>query len=144
MKEKKHINPRKVSAMKDFACVLPVLIFLAVFTYYPIAELFRISFTDWNMLNDTWHYVGFKNWKWLFGGSGTKYLWNSLKVTILYSAGEIFITLVGGMIFALIRHESHRLYAEIRGDVLRGRCVLMDFKYGRRYLKLPFIPGWNQ
>lgn len=70
MKEKKHINPRKVSAMKDFACVLPVLIFLAVFTYYPIAELFRISFTDWNMLNDTWHYVGFKNWKWLFGGSG--------------------------------------------------------------------------
>ena len=60
MKEKKRMNPRKVSAMKDFACVLPVLIFLAVFTYYPIAELFRISFTDWNMLNDTWHYVGFK------------------------------------------------------------------------------------
>lgn len=53
MKEKKRMNPRKVSAMKDFACVLPVLIFLAVFTYYPIAELFRISFTDWNMLNDT-------------------------------------------------------------------------------------------
>ena len=46
MKEKKRMNPRKVSAMKDFACVLPVLIFLAVFTYYPIAELFRISFTD--------------------------------------------------------------------------------------------------
>ena len=44
----------------------------------------------------------------------------------------------------VLRHESHRLYAEIRGDVLRGRCVLMDFKYGRRYLKLPFIPGWNQ
>ena len=126
MKEKKHINPRKVSAMKDFACVLPVLIFLAVFTYYPIAELFRISFTDWNMLNDTWHYVGFKNWKWLFGGSGTKYLWNSLKVTILYSAGEIFITLVGGMIFALIFNRMTKGFSAMRAIVFMPKYVAMS------------------
>ena len=126
MKEKKHINPRKVSAMKDFACVLPVLIFLAVFTYYPIAELFRISFTDWNMLNDTWHYVGFKNWKWLFGGSGTKYLWNSLKVTILYSTGEIFITLVGGMIFALIFNRMTKGFSAMRAIVFMPKYVAMS------------------
>ena len=68
----KGINPRKVSAVKDFLCVVPVLIFLAIFTYYPIAELLRISFTDWNLLKDTWQYVGFKNWEWLFNGSGTR------------------------------------------------------------------------
>ena len=112
--------------MKDFACVLPVLIFLAVFTYYPIAELFRISFTDWNMLNDTWHYVGFKNWKWLFGGSGTKYLWNSLKVTILYSAGEIFITLVGGMIFALIFNRMTKGFSAMRAIVFMPKYVAMS------------------
>ena len=111
MNEKK-INPRKISAVKDFFCVLPVLIFLAVFTYYPIVELLRISFTDWNLLNDTWQYVGFKNWNWLFAGSGNKYLWNSLKVTILYSIGELSITLIGGMIFALIFNRMTNRFQE--------------------------------
>lgn len=125
MKDKK-INPRTMSSCKDFLCVLPVLVFLAVFTYYPILELFRISFTDWNLLNDTWNYVGFKNWKWLFGGSGTKYLWNSLKVTILYSAGELFITLVGGMIFALIFNRMTKGFAAMRAIVFMPKYVAMS------------------
>ena len=116
MNEKK-INPRKISAVKDFSCVLPVLIFLAVFTYYPIVELLRISFTDWNLLNDTWQYVGFKNWNWLFAGSGNKYLWNSLKVTILYSIGELSITLIGGMIFALIFNRMTNSFAAMRAVI---------------------------
>lgn len=125
MKDKK-INPRTMSSCKDFLCVLPVLVFLAIFTYYPILELFRISFTDWNLLNDTWNYVGFKNWKWLFGGSGTKYLWNSLKVTILYSAGELFITLVGGMIFALIFNRMTKGFAAMRAIVFMPKYVAMS------------------
>lgn len=125
MKDKK-INPRTISSCKDFLCVLPVLVFLAIFTYYPILELFRISFTDWNLLNDTWNYVGFKNWKWLFGGSGTKYLWNSLKVTILYSAGELFITLVGGMIFALIFNRMTKGFAAMRAIVFMPKYVAMS------------------
>ena len=88
------MNPRKKSAIKDFLCVVPALVLIALFTYYPIVELIKISFTDWNLLNDTWNYVGFKNWKWLFNGSGTKYLWNSLKVTLLYSVGELSICLL--------------------------------------------------
>ena len=78
------------------------------------------------MLNDTWHYVGFKNWKWLFGGSGTKYLWNSLKVTILYSAGEIFITLVGGMIFALIFNRMTKGFSAMRAIVFMPKYVAMS------------------
>lgn len=125
MKEKR-INPRTMSAIKDFACVLPVLVFLAIFTYYPIVELLRISFTDWNLLNDSWNYVGFKNWKWLFGGSGTKYLWNSLKVTFLYSAGEITITLVGGMIFALIFNRMSKSFSVMRAIVFMPKYVAMS------------------
>lgn len=112
--------------MKDFACVLPVLIFLVIFTYYPIAELFRISFTDWNLLNDSWQYVGLKNWNWLFGGSGTKYLWNSLKVTCLYSIGELTVTLVGGMIFALIFNKMTRSFAAMRAIVFMPKYVAMS------------------
>ncbi len=120
------MNPRKKSAIKDFLCVVPALILIAVFTYYPIVELVKISFTDWNLLNDTWNYVGFKNWKWLFNGSGTKYLWNSLKVTILYSIGELSITLIGGMIFALIFNRMTKTFAAMRAIVFMPKYVAMS------------------
>lgn len=120
------MNPRKKSAIKDFLCVVPALVLIALFTYYPIVELIKISFTDWNLLNDTWSYVGFKNWKWLFNGSGTKYLWNSLKVTILYSIGELSITLIGGMIFALIFNRMTKTFAAMRAIVFMPKYVAMS------------------
>jgi len=89
-------------------------------------ELIKISFTDWNLLNDTWNYVGFKNWKWLFNGSGTKYLWNSLKVTLLYSIGELSITLIGGMIFALIFNRMTKTFAAMRAIVFMPKYVAMS------------------
>ena len=120
------MNPRKKSAIKDFLCVVPALILIALFTYYPIVELVKISFTDWNLLNDTWNYVGFKNWKWLFNGSGTKYLWNSLKVPLLYSIGELSITLIGGMIFALIFNRMTKTFAAMRAIVFMPKYVAMS------------------
>ena len=120
------MNPRKKSAIKDFLCVVPALILIALFTYYPIVELVKISFTDWNLLIDTWNYVGFKNWKWLFNGSGTKYLWNSLKVTLLYSIGELSITLIGGMIFALIFNRMTKTFAAMRAIVFMPKYVAMS------------------
>jgi ABC-type sugar transport systems, permease components len=120
------MKPRTVSAVKDFVCVLPALIFLAIFTYYPICKLIQISFTDWNLLNDRWNYVGFKNWVWLFNGSGTKHLLNSLKVTILYSIGELTITLVGGLIFALIFNRMNSAFSFMRAVVFVPKYVAMS------------------
>ena len=126
MEKKPFMKPRTVSAVKDFVCVLPALIFLAIFTYYPICKLFQISFTDWNLLNDRWNYVGFKNWVWLFNGSGTKHLLNSLKVTILYSIGELTITLVGGLIFALIFNRMNSAFSFMRAVVFVPKYVAMS------------------
>ncbi len=100
---KKKLAPaRRISELKDFACTVPALIFLIIFTYFPVLHLIQISFTNWNLIRDDYQYVGFKNWIWLFKGSGTKYLLNSLKVTFLYSAGELLITIAGGLILALV------------------------------------------
>ena len=126
MEKKPFMKPRTVSAVKDFACVLPALIFLAIFTYYPICRLIQISFTDWNLLNDRWNYVGLKNWIWLFNGSGTKHLLNSLKVTILYSIGELAITLVGGLIFALIFNRMNAAFSFMRAVVFVPKYVAMS------------------
>ena len=59
--KKPFFSQRTLSHFIDFLFVLPALILLGVFTYYPIVKLVQISFTDWNLLNDTWKYVGLKN-----------------------------------------------------------------------------------
>lgn len=115
-----------MSAVKDFICVFPAMVFLVIFTYYPICKLFQISFTDWNLINDTWNYVGLKNWIWLFNGSGTKHLLNSLRVTVLYSIGELAITLVGGMIFALIFNRMTKSFSIMRAVVFMPKYVAMS------------------
>lgn len=126
MEKKPFLKPRTVSAMKDFVCVLPALVFIAVFTYYPICKLVQISFTDWNLLNDRWNYVGMKNWVWLFNGSGTKHLLNSLKVTILYSIGELAITLIGGLALALVFNRLNKTFSFMRAVVFMPKYVAMS------------------
>ena len=120
------LTQRQKSKFIDFLFVLPALVLLAVFTYYPVAKLVQISFTDWNLLKPEWNFVGLKNWKWLFVGSGAKYLWNSLKVTFLYSLGEIFATMVGGMIFALIFKRMTRSFSAMRAILFVPKYVAMS------------------
>ena len=119
-------SQRTRSKFVDFLFVVPALVLLGVFTYYPIVKLVQISFTDWNLLNDTWKYVGLKNWKWLFAGSGAKYLWNSLKVTFLYSMGEIMVTMVGGMLLALLFNRLTRSFGLMRAFVFVPKYVAMS------------------
>ena len=120
------LSRRTKEKIVDFLLVLPALILLAIFTYYPVAKLLQLSFTDWNLLKPTWNYVGFKNWKWLFAGSGAKYLWNSLKVTFVYTTGEIFVTIVGGMIFALLFNRATKGFTLMRAVVFVPKYVAMS------------------
>ncbi len=124
--KKPWLTNRRKAKIVDFLFVLPALLLLAVFTYYPVCKLFQISLTDWNLLNDTWSYVGLKNWKWLFAGSGAKYLWNSLKVTFIYTFGELFITIVGGILFALLFKRMTRAFSAMRAIIFIPKYVAMS------------------
>ena len=110
----------------DFLFILPAIILLAIFVYYPIVKLFQISLTDWNLLKPTWKYVGTKNWEWLFKGTGAKYLWNSLKVTFLYSIGELSITIIGGMLFALLFNRMTKSFSFMRAVVFMPKYIAMS------------------
>lgn len=125
-KKKPFLTQRQKSKFIDFLFVVPALALLALFTYYPVAKLVQISLTDWNLLNDTWQFVGLKNWIWLFAGSGAKYLWNSLKVTFLYSLGEIFATLVGGMLLALLFGRMTKGFGTMRAILFVPKYVAMS------------------
>ncbi|QQO08307.1 carbohydrate ABC transporter permease [Breznakiella homolactica] len=120
------IKPRTIQSAKDFALVIPALLLLLIFTYYPILELVRISFTDWNLIRDNYNYVGLKNWKWLFNGSGTKYLTYSLKITGLYSLGEIVLTLGIGMVLAILFNRTTKSFSIMRAIVFVPRYVAMS------------------
>lgn len=124
--QKTLLSRRTTEKLVDFLLVLPALILLAIFTYYPVAKLLQLSFTDWNLLKPTWNYVGLKNWKWLFAGSGAKYLWNSLKVTFVYTMGEITVTIIGGMIFALLFNRATKGFTLMRAVVFVPKYVAMS------------------
>ena len=110
----------------DFATVLPALFFLGLFVYYPVVQVVRISFTNWNLINDSYKYVGLKNWIWLFKGSGTKYLLNSLKVTALYTLGELFVTIVGGLMLAMIFNKITSSFSFMRALVFLPKYIAMS------------------
>lgn len=120
------IKQKTKHAICDFLFVVPALVLLIAFTYYPICKLVGISFTDWNLLSSEYEIVGLKNWKWLFAGTGAKYLWNSLKVTFLYSLGELTVTIVGGMLFALLFNRMTSGFGVMRALVFMPKYVAMS------------------
>lgn len=125
--EKKPLISRKtLTKLGDLAFTLPALILLLVFTYYPICKLVEISFTDWNLLDESYNYVGFKNWKWLFAGTGAKYLWNALQVTFKYSLAEITVTIVGGILLALLFDRTSKSFTVMRSIVFVPKYVAMS------------------
>lgn len=111
---------------KDLLCIEPALFFFLLFVYYPVVDLLRISFTNWNLLKDEYSYVGLKNYKWLFTGSGWKYFIDSLRITATYTFWEIFITLVGGMLLALLFNRMTRLFNAMRAIVFMPKYIAVS------------------
>ncbi|NLJ79955.1 MAG: sugar ABC transporter permease [Firmicutes bacterium] len=110
--------------MKDLFCVQPALFFFLLFVYYPVVDLVRISFTDMRMLvTDPQHFVGFKNYEWLFLKSGWDRFSESIIITLSYTFWEIFITLVGGILLALLFNRMSRAFNAWRSIVFMPKYI---------------------
>lgn len=111
----------------DFFMALPAVLLLILVTYYPIAELIRISFTDWRLTSREFSYVGMKNWEWLFTAkTSTKYLLNSVKVTFLYTFFNILIDLGIGLTFAHLFKKLTKPFAVMRALIFMPRYIAMS------------------
>lgn len=85
--------------------ILPALIPLAVFWIYPICRSLFISFTDWDYMSPSYHFVFFDNFKRLLQDPRFyEALWN----TLLFSAGTLIPTLAGGLFLALLLQKAFR------------------------------------
>lgn len=111
----------------DFFMALPAVLLLILVTYYPIAELIRISFTDWRLTSREFSYVGFKNWEWLFTAkTSTRYLLNSVKVTFVYTFFNILIDLGIGLTFAHLFNRLTKPFAVMRALIFMPRYIAMS------------------
>lgn len=113
--------------MKDLFFVEPVILYFLMFVYYPLLDLVRISFTDMGVLNTSMQeFVGWKNYNWLFNQTGTKYFLESLKVTVTYTFWEVVITLVGGILLALLFNRMTRAFNVFRAIVFMPKYIAVS------------------
>ena len=117
---------QKFERYRDFLCVLPALVALAIFTYYPLLDLFRISFTNWNLMKEKYKFVGWKNYEWLFAGSGWKYMKNSLLVTVQYTFWEVLFSLAGGLVLAMLFNRMTKYYNALRALVFMPKYIAVS------------------
>lgn len=113
--------------MKDLFTVQPALFFFLLFVYYPVIDLVRISFTDMRMLvADPQPFVGWRNYEWLFFKSGWTRFSESLLITMRYTFWELVITLVGGILLALLFNRMTKAFHAMRTIVFMPKYIAVS------------------
>lgn len=83
------------------ACLMliPALIILGIFVFYPIVSAGYLSLTSWDGFNPEKPFVGLSNYIRL---AEDKEFWNSLLVTVIYAFGVSVLSVISGLFFALL------------------------------------------
>lgn len=89
---KKQLNFRNVS-------VLFLVVYFAVFLFYPIYKAFAGSLHDWNPLTQKYNYIGWENYRFVLGD---KLFWKSLTNTLFFTAISTVLRLAVGLALALM------------------------------------------
>ncbi|MBR5231160.1 MAG: sugar ABC transporter permease [Clostridia bacterium] len=114
-------------SMKDLFFVEPVILFFMMFVYYPMVDLVRISFTNMGILTTGMQeFVGWNNYDWFINQSGSRYFWQSLGVTATYTFWEIVITLIGGILLALLFNRMTRTFNAFRAIVFMPKYIAVS------------------
>lgn len=82
-----------------YLMLIPALIILGVFVFYPIVSAGYLSLTSWDGFNPEKPFVGLSNYIRL---AKDNEFWNSLLVTIIYAFGVSVLSVISGLFFALL------------------------------------------
>lgn len=80
------------------AYLAPALLFVAVFTAYPLAQMAWVSLHDWSLLSPP-RFVGLANYE---RATGDTQFWTSFRFTLLYTAAITPVLIIGGYLLALL------------------------------------------
>lgn len=107
-KEKAEMGTQLVQLKKTgtvLLFVLPALIPLIVFWIYPICRSIWLSLTDWDFMTVDYNFIGLKNYISLFQDSR---FYAALLNTLIFTAGTLLPTIVGGLGLALLLQKNFR------------------------------------
>lgn len=113
------------------ALLVPNLLLLAVFTYRPLIDNIRLSFTDWNLSAPSLDYVGLDNYRtWLSDPNAHQVLRN----TVIFTTATVGLSMVLGLALALLLDRRLKGRNLVRSAifapfVLSGAAVGLAFKF---------------
>ncbi len=94
--------------------LLPALAIFALFTYFPLARVMYLSFTDADFLKPVPNWVGLANFTAIFT---TTAFWNSLWVTTIFAVVVTLLEVVLGMALGFLMNAKTRVTPFLRGAV---------------------------
>ncbi|MFW5686677.1 MAG: carbohydrate ABC transporter permease [Halanaerobium sp.] len=89
---------KRRKAYTPYLFLLPALAFMGVFLFYPIIDVFRLSFTDYNMISEA-NLIGLENYQNLFNDP---LFWKTLKNSFIYLIGVVPILVVAPIFLAIL------------------------------------------
>lgn len=100
-----------MNRLKDLMFAIPALVFLAVFTYYPLINSFYISLTNWNLVKPAKKFVGTENYEYILSNET---FYKVLKITFTYTILDVTLTLGIGLLMALLFNVMSKPYSVMR------------------------------
>lgn len=89
----------KEQARTAYLMLIPALMILGIFVFYPIVSAGYLSLTSWDGFNPEKPFVGLSNYIRL---AEDKEFWNSLLVTVIYAFGVSVLSVISGLFFAIL------------------------------------------
>lgn len=99
--------------------IVPAILFLLTFRLYPLLEAIRMSFTNMNLVQPDYQYVGLESFQRVVSSPS---FWTMAKVTIIFVAISVVLQIVLGMILALA--INHGVKKHLYGSVSTRVAVL--------------------
>lgn len=103
--QKRNENTKWKSIATTLLFVMPALIPLIIFWIYPICRSIWISFTNWDFMTPDYDFVFLKNYISIFRDSR---FYNALWNTVVFTAGTLVPTIVGGLGLALLLQKDFK------------------------------------
>lgn len=102
--------------LTPYLFALPLLSFIAVFTYIPILQSLNLSFREWDFLSHTKPFVGLDNYRLLLD---SREFWNALTVTSVFAVISVPLRLLLALFIA-----SRLLRETLVSRLMRGALFL--------------------
>lgn len=111
--------------------LIPNLVLLVVFTYRPLVDNIRLSFTDWNISAPIANGVGFANYVEWFGRDDTRVI---LRNTVVFTVATVGISMTLGLALAMLLDQRLRGRNLVRSVVfapfvISGAAVGVAFSF---------------